>query len=388
MAQTNSKDPVRLRRRTVKNGRQSLYLDIYIDGRRSYEYLKLYLEPERTSEDRRRNQQTLMFAEAVRARRIVDLQNDRFGFEGRYRVDTPFFGFFERMIEERSAEAADSAGNAGNWRSCLVHLRAYAGREDITFRDVTPEWCGGFRRYLEKEASNRSRMDGRGEFTERVPLEASSRQSYWTKFKACLHAAVDKRIIPEDPSRGIKGFKVDQAERPYLTIEEVRSMAATPCRHESLRRAFLFSCLTGLRKSDILKLRWRDVQRQGEFTRIIFRQKKTKGLEYLDLSPEAVQFMGERRGADDLVFKDFRYSKASNDELRLWAAHAGVRKHISFHCGRHTFAVMMLDLGADIYTVSKLLGHRELRTTQVYAALLDKKKQAAVSMIPSLGLEG
>lgn len=388
MAQTNSKDPVRLRRRTVKNGRQSLYLDIYIDGRRSYEYLKLYLEPERTSEDRRKNQQTLMFAEAVRARRILDLQNDRFGFDVRYRVETPFFEFLERIIEERSAEAADSSGNIYNWRGCLMHLRTYAGREDLTFRDVTPEWCEGFRRYLEKEASNRSHMNGRGEFTSHIPLEASSRQSYWTKFKACLHAAVDKRIIPDDPSRGIKGFKVEQAERPYLTIEEVRSMAATPCRHPGLRRAFLFSCLTGIRKSDIMKLRWRDVQRQGEFTRIIFRQKKTKGLEYLDLSPEAVQFMGERRGADDLVFKDFRYHCASNDELRLWAAHAGVRKHISFHCGRHTFAVMMLDLGADIYTVSKLLGHRELRTTQVYAALLDKKKQAAVSMIPSLGLEG
>lgn len=381
MAQTNSKEPVRLRRRTVKNGRQSLYLDIYIGGKRSYEYLKLYLEPERTSEDRRKNQQTLMLAEAVRARRILDLQNDRFGFEGRYRVDTPFFAFFEQMIEERSAEAADSVGNAGNWRSCLLHIRSYAGREDITFRDVTPEWCEGLRRYLEKEASSRSHAGS-------VPLAQSSRQSYWTKFKACLHAAVDKRIIPDDPSRGIKGFKVEQAERPYLTIEEVRSMAATPSRHPGLRRAFLFSCLTGLRKSDILKLRWRDVQRQGDFTRIIFRQKKTKGLEYLDLSPEAVQFMGERGGSDELVFKDFSYSRASNDELRLWAAHAGVRKHISFHCGRHTFAVMMLDLGADIYTVSKLLGHRELRTTQVYAALLDKKKQAAVSMIPSLGLEG
>ena len=133
-----------------------------------------------------------------------------------------------------------------------------------------------------------------------------------------------------------------------------------------------------------MKLRWRDVQQQGSFTRIIFRQQKTKGLEYLDISPAAVAYMGERRGRDDLVFYDFKYSSSSNAELRMWAARAGVLKDFSFHCGRHTFAVMMLDLGADIYTVSKLLGHREIKTTQIYANILDKKKQEAVRLIPEI----
>lgn len=63
---------------------------------------------------------------------------------------------------------------------------------------------------------------------------------------------------------------------------------------------------------------------------------------------------------------------------------AGIHKDITFHCGRHTFAVMMLDLGTDIYTVSKLLGHRELSTTQIYAKVLDKNKQAAVAKIPDI----
>ena len=96
--------------------------------------------------------------------------------------------------------------------------------------------------------------------------------------------------------------------------------------------------------------------------------------------------MGERRKPDDLVFNDFSYSASSNTELRMWAARAGVLKDFSFHCGRHTFAVLMLDLGADIFTLQKLLGHKEIHTTQVYAALLDKKKQDAVAKIPSLGL--
>ena len=55
-----------------------------------------------------------------------------------------------------------------------------------------------------------------------------------------------------------------------------------------------------------------------------------------------------------------------------------------FHCGRHTFAVLMLDLGTDLFTVSKLLGHKDIKTTQIYAKVLDKNKQKAVSLIPSL----
>ena len=386
MAQTNSKEPIRLRRRTISDGRQSLYLDIYLDGHRSYEYLKLYLVPERTSEDKRKNQQTMMLAEAVKARRLVDLQNDRFGFEGRFKLDAPFLDFFYKMAEERKGPA-DSRGNWGNWYSAYLHLKLYAGkRQDITFRDITPEWCEGFRRYLEKRAICQNRFNKKGELSDKIPISQSSRQSYWAKFKACIHEARERHVVDDDPTRGIKGFKVEDAERPYLTLDEVRRMAATPCRYPGLRRAFLFSCLSGLRKSDIVKLRWRDVKEEGGFTRIIFRQQKTKGLEYLDLSPEAVQFMGERRKPDDLVFNDFVYSASSNTELRMWAARAGVLKDFSFHCGRHTFAVLMLDLGADIYTLQKLLGHKEIHTTQVYAALLDKKKQAAVSMIPSLGL--
>ena len=383
--QTPSKEPIRLRRRTISDGRQSLYLDIYLDGHRTYEYLKLYLIPERNSEDKRKNQQTMMLAEAVKARRLVDLQNDRFGFEGKFRTDTPFLDFFLKMCEERKGPK-DSRGNWGNWYSCYIHLKIYSKREDITFRDITPEWCEGFWKYLDKKAICQNRYNKRGDLSDKIPLSQSSKQSYWAKFRACLNEARDRHVIADDPARGIKGFQIEQAERVYLTLDEVRRMAATPCRYPGLRRAFLFSCLTGIRKSDILLLKWRDVKEEGGFTRIIFRQKKTKGLEYMDLSPEAVQFMGERGKPDDLVFNDFVYSASSNSELRMWAARAGVLKDFSFHCGRHTFAVLMLDLGADIYTVQKLLGHREIHTTQIYAAILDKKKQAAVSMIPSLGL--
>lgn len=146
----------------------------------------------------------------------------------------------------------------------------------------------------------------------------------------------------------------------------------------------MFSCLTGLRRSDILALTWGEVFEQGEFTRIIFKQVKTKGLEYLDLTPEAVELMGKRRKPSDKVFEGIHSPSITNQAIRRWCFDAGIKKDITFHCGRHTFATMMLDLGTDIYTVSKLLGHKELSTTQIYAKVMDKNKQAAVLKIPSI----
>ena len=382
-----SKEPIRLRKRTIGGGRQSLYLDIYLDGRRTYEYLKLYLDPEDGKPDtRKRNADTLQLAKAIKAKRVVELQNHRFGFEEDYHTEVRFLDYFYRTCEERKGTPAIK-GHWGNWYSAFLHLKIYCKRNpDVTFREITPEWVEGFRRYLAKEAICQNRYDKEGNLSAKIPISDSSRQSYWAKLKACLHEAFENHVIPSDPSRGIKGFSVPDQERAYLTVDEVRRLAATPCTYPGLRRAFLFSCLTGLRKSDIMLLRWSDVREENGHTRIVFRQKKTKGQEYLDISPAAIPYLGERRGQQDLVFYDFKYSSSSNTELRMWAARAGVLKDFAFHCGRHTFAVMMLDLGADIYTVSKLLGHREIKTTQIYANILDKKKQDAVAMIPSIEL--
>ena len=117
-------------------------------------------------------------------------------------------------------------------------------------------------------------------------------------------------------------------------------------------------------------------------TRIIFRQKKTKEIEYLDISPQARLLMGERKGCLDKVFTKFQCDSRTNKSIQKWVESVGIDKKITFHCARHTFAVMMLTIGVDIYTTSKLLGHRELSTTQIYAKIVDKKKQEAVTKIP------
>jgi integrase len=149
-----------------------------------------------------------------------------------------------------------------------------------------------------------------------------------------------------------------------------------------LKRAALFSSLTGLRWSDVEKLVWSEVQHSeinGHFIR--FTQKKTKGTETLPISEQAYQILGERGESGEKIFKGLKYSAWINLKLAQWVMKAGITKHITFHCFRHTFATLQLTMGTDIYTVSKMLGHRELRTTQIYAQIVDRKKVEAANRI-------
>ena len=375
-----SKEPIRLRQRLTSSGLTSLYLDIYMDGRRSYEYLKLYLVPERTRADREKNRETLKLADAIRAKRVVELRNGQYGFQQQFATATRFFDYYRSLCEKRLG--AESRGNWGNWYSCLHHLKKYEKRDNITFAEITPEWVQGFKDYLENDA-----VAWGHDFRKRIkdkPLSRNSRVSYFNKLRACINQAYEERIIAVNPLRGIEGFKAEEGTRMYLTIDEVKLLARTECDYPQIKAAFLFSCLTGLRRSDVLRLRWGDVYQQGDFTRIIFKQKKTNGQEYLDITAEAAELMGKRGEPSDYVFTDIHSPSCTNNTIKLWVARAGINKDITFHCARHTFATMMLDLGTDIYTVSKLLGHRELSTTQIYAKVLDKNKQAAVAAIPSI----
>ncbi|WP_279065096.1 site-specific integrase [Muribaculum intestinale] len=382
MAASSIKEPVRIRRKTLANGNVSLYLAIYINGRREYEFLKLYLVPEKTRADKERNKQTLALAGSIKAQRIVDIQRGAHGFKEDSREDTLFYDYYNALSEKRKKK--ESSGNFGNWASCLRHLMKYDPRQSLTFADITPKWVQGFRDYLENsaEAFGCDRRVRR----ERRPLSQNSKHSYFNKLRTCLRQAYEDGIIRTNPMRGISGFSTREGTREYLTLEEVRAMAGTDCDYPEIKRAFLFACLTGLRRSDVEKLSWGDVTELNGRTRLVFRQKKTGGQEYLDITAQAAELIGVRGNAKaaDRVFGDIRFPAETNNSLRIWALRAGIDKHISFHVARHTFAVMMLTLGTDIYTVSKLLGHRELRTTQIYAKIVDAKKQEAVDNIPKI----
>lgn len=372
---------ITLRQRTLPSGRTTLYLDIICNGRRKVESLKLFLIPETSRADKQKNKETLKLAEAIRAKRVVEVQNKEFGFKSDFAEDTNFYDYYVAITEKRLG--TESRGNWGNWRSCLKHMEKYDPNiKKRTFADITQDWVQGFRDYLEKETCAWG-----CDYRERIkdhPLSKNSKLSYFNKLRACLNQAMEERIIQTNPIVGVERFKEAEGTRMYLTFEEVKTLAQTECEYPNIKRAFLFSCLTGLRRSDVLRLKWGDIHKQDGYTRIIFTQKKTGGLEYLDISAQASELLGERGKPNENVFTDIHSPSCTNEAIKRWVLRAGINKEITFHCARHTFAVMMLDLGTDIYTVSKLLGHRELSTTQRYAKVLDKNKQKAVSKIPDI----
>jgi integrase len=216
-----------------------------------------------------------------------------------------------------------------------------------------------------------------------IGIARNTALGYFNKVIACLNQAYRQGLISNLPHLGLDAVKWEDIEKEYLTMEELKRLIATPSRDTELSRAFIFSCLTGLRVSDVTKLTWKEVSWVSDLPRITFTQKKTSKLEYLDITPQALPYMGERGRPEEKVFR-FRYGESTGYKLREWADRAGINKHISFHSGRHTFAVMMLELGTDIYTLQKLMGHKKIETTMVYAKILDKSKQQAVLKIPDL----
>lgn len=366
-------------RKQTKKGNISLYLEIYkgttknangkIVGNRDYEYLDLYLvDKPRTPIDKQHNKETLKLAENIKAKRELEIQNGEYGFKSGFKQSTNFIDYFKAQTEKR----LQNAGNYGNWDSALKHLIKYAGTQ-ITFRDVDKKYCEGFKEYLAGAKTKSGKK-----------LSSSAVASYYTKFRACLNKAVDEEIILKNPARTISTPNTVESIREYLTFDELKAILKAECRYEVLKNAFIFSCLTGLRWSDIQKLQWSEVQKTDNGYRIVFHQQKTKGLQYLDISEQARGYLGEPGTANERVFMGLKYSSYMNVALQNWMMKAGITKQITFHCARHSFAVLQLTLGTEIYTLSKLLGHSELKTTLLYSKIVDDKKREAVNKIPDL----
>jgi len=359
-------------RQRKKSNKISLYLDYYQNGKREYEYLKLYLIPEpekgRLSKIQKdENSKILSLAESIRSKRHLEIKNGIYGFSDQEKLKGHFIIYMETLAKMR----VESKGNYDNWDSTIKHLRKFCPK-DISFANLDSKFVEGFKEYLSKKARTPANK----------PLSAGSSASYFNKFRAALKQAVKDAIINVNPSDQVKSLPKGDSQREFLTLEELQKIIKYDCEIPILKTAFIFSCLTGLRWSDINKLIWSEIQHSdanGNYIR--FKQKKTKGAETLPISEQALNLLGERGKPDEIVFKGLKYSAWNNLKLQQWVMKGGITKKISFHCARHSYATLQLTLGTDIFTVSKLLGHKDIKTTQVYAKIIDEKKKVAANKI-------
>ena len=372
---------VTLRKKKISKGRESLYLDFYpaiphpeTGEPTRREFLGLYIfDKIKTPFDKDHNTETLKIAESIRQKRenILNKPEIYTGYEReqlkiKEQGEQCFVEYFRKLANKRKAS------NHDNWISALNYLETFTNGK-VKFADLNERFFEDFKEYLLEAKSKRS---------DKTTLSQNSAVSYFLKIKAALKQAYRDGMIQTDLNAKITTISKAETRREYLTIEELNKLVKTPCNNPLLKRAALFSALTGLRFSDIEKMVWGEleyVEGQGYFLNYI--QKKTKGVEDLPISEQAYSFLGEPKEPTAKVFEGLKYSAYHNKHLFQWIGAAGITKDITFHCFRHTYATLQLSYGTDIYTVSKMLGHRDLKTTQIYAKIVSKTKREASNKI-------
>lgn len=349
----NHNKTIKLRYRETKNRGYSLYLDLWKNNKREYKFLGIYIQGKQSTvaDDKKK----LKIACAIRDRKDIELFEKQTGFKlDNSKQKSNFIDYFDRIAQKR---------NHHNWRSCLKHLKDYVGN-NLSFQEIDENFCKRFKEYL------------------LCHVGENTTKSYFDIFKAILNIAKKDRIIPENPSQNII-LRLKETTRQFLTSEELEKLLNTPSLDREVKNAFLFSCFTGLRLSDVKDLTFDQIN-EGY---LIVRQNKTDNIIRTKLPQNALDIIEEQKkkrkhSEDKIVFLLPLSKDTINKVIRRWIKDAEINKHITFHCARHTFATLCLTYDIDLYTTSKLLGHRDISTTQIYAKIIDKKKDEAIGKLP------
>ncbi|MDH0660087.1 site-specific integrase [Empedobacter sp. GD03865] len=369
---------VTLRKKPLKNGKLSLYLDFYPSiirngksTRREFLGLSIYENPKGQLE-KNNNRNTLAIAEEIATKRSIELNRpeiyndmEKAQLEKKNKESQNFIDYIKKIADRRHGS------NYQNWISAIMYLEHYTNGK-LLFKDITLTFAEDYKHFL-LTTNSLKRKD--------TKLSQNTALSYFTKFKTALKQAFIDEILSTDINSRIKNIKEQETNRTYLTIEELNKLANTECKNDLLKRASIFSALTGLRFSDVKNLSWKNVYKTNDEYYINFIQKKTEGVEYSPISEQAFTLLGERQKDSEKVFNGLKYSAYLNKQLTDWLKDAEITKDITFHSFRHTYATLQLANGTDLFTISKMLGHKNLKTTQIYAKIVNESKKQTTNKI-------
>ncbi len=244
------------------------------------------------------------------------------------------------------------------------HLEAYG---DLPIDKVTTAYLQEFIPFLHSQG-----------------LKPGTVRLYFQKLACVLHDAYKNELFDDRILQRVKRPKREQGKKSFLTETDLKKLARHRLSEEynNIQSMFLFSCMTGLRFSDIRGLRWKDVKHNGKHLQLEFHQQKTDTHERLPLCAEAEALLRSQRHSGEYVFKE-ESNQQTNKVLKRWCKEAKVKKPVSFHVARHTFCVLLLTKEVPIYTVQQLMCHSDIGSTNIYADLLNKTKAKAVKRIPA-----
>ncbi len=366
---------VTLRTKPISKDRQTLFLDIYPPvphpetgklTRKVYLGIYLYDKPKNDIE-KEHNKSTKKLAENIKAKRQLEIQDNNYGFLKIQTGNNDFLAYFKQLADNYKEKAK---GDKTSWISVYNYLNKFTNGNCL-MRDITELFILNFKEYL---------LNVKVSEITKKKLANNTAVGYFNIFKQVIKLASQNNLLEKDFGINIKTIKKVETKREYLTFDELKLLAKTDCELPFLKNASIFSGLTGLRYSDIEKLTWQEIQGNEKDEYVIrFTQKKTQGVETQQISLDAVKLLGERKEPTIKVFPELIYSAWQNQKLQDWVYSAGIMRKITFHSFRHTYATTLLTLGTEIYTVSKMLGHKDIHTTQIYAKIIDQTKRVAAN---------
>ena len=278
------------------------------------------------------------------------------------RGEQDFIKYFEGIIYKRHPNSSDSI--IVNWERVAELLKLYSHGKPIPFKTISVKLLEDFKMFL-LAAPQGGNKKGK--------IKQNTASTYFAITKAGVRQAFIDEYLTVDVSSKVAGITAKESLREVLNMEEVKKLAKTPCKSDILRRASFFSIMTGLRHCDIQALTWSRLQYHNGSWQIVELQEKTDIPEYHPISDQAYELC--------VVFEGLQDPSWINRPVKKWIEAAGITKHITFHCFRHSFATLQLENGTGLYTIQKLLGHKNIRTTQIYTHMVDSAKVKAAKSI-------
>lgn len=352
-----------LRKKLNKDKSTSFYLDIYHNKKRHKEFLKdCKLYKATNAEERKSNKDTLALAESIAIKRAQELVSQGYDVVASFKNDIDFIKYFENYISRYTKK------DKRNMEGACSKFKLYMEKNSIkslTMKQLTENVVYGFAEYLKDTC------------------EGEGASSYFARFKKMLKQAIREKVIINNPAADVSIRREESIVKDVLTIDEIGLLAKTSITNKQVRNAFLFCCFTGLSWVDVKELKWKHIDTRNLILTKV--RAKTDTETIVTLNKTALSLLPEQGNDNEYIFSLPTHTGALKT-LVNWLKKAEIKKHITWHCARHSFATNLIYYKTDVTIVSKLLGHSTLKYTQRYTHIAEELKRNAVNSLPEITL--